>query len=160
MMNIFIDHIIDSLSSDHSGVMEKLGLGPQALLKENPRLIYARLTGYGQSGSYATAAGHDINYLAMSGSNTQHNDLCLQRRIIHYSLCGGRFSLCTCVLSSPKSIFFFITLEMWKKKLNSITLSTHSVWVCNSQCAGSQSFLSHDFFFPMHLSAKCAIHNT
>ncbi|XP_033503660.1 alpha-methylacyl-CoA racemase [Epinephelus lanceolatus] len=49
------------------GVMEKLGLGPQELLKENPRLIYARLTGYGQSGSYATAAGHDINYLAMSG---------------------------------------------------------------------------------------------
>lgn len=51
--------------------MEKLGLGPQELLKENPRLIYARLTGYGQSGSYASAAGHDINYLAMSGKNTQ-----------------------------------------------------------------------------------------
>ncbi|XP_038589236.1 alpha-methylacyl-CoA racemase [Micropterus salmoides] len=49
------------------GVMEKLGLGPQELLKENPRLIYARLTGYGQSGPYATVAGHDINYLAMSG---------------------------------------------------------------------------------------------
>ncbi|XP_030597917.1 alpha-methylacyl-CoA racemase [Archocentrus centrarchus] len=49
------------------GVMEKLGLGPRELLKENPRLIYARLTGYGQSGSYATAAGHDINYLALSG---------------------------------------------------------------------------------------------
>ncbi|KAM9734716.1 alpha-methylacyl-CoA racemase isoform 1-T2 [Menidia menidia] len=49
------------------GVMEKLGLGPQELLTENPRLIYARLTGYGQNGSHATAAGHDINYLAMSG---------------------------------------------------------------------------------------------
>ncbi|XP_053333799.1 alpha-methylacyl-CoA racemase [Clarias gariepinus] len=49
------------------GVMEKLGLGPEDLLKENPRLIYARLTGYGQSGSYAKAAGHDINYVAMSG---------------------------------------------------------------------------------------------
>ncbi|CAL8278717.1 unnamed protein product [Merluccius merluccius] len=49
------------------GVMEKLGLGPEKLLKENPRLIYARLTGYGQSGPYATAAGHDINYIAMSG---------------------------------------------------------------------------------------------
>lgn len=47
--------------------MEKLGLGPQELLQENPRLIYARLTGYGQVGSYATAAGHDINFLAMSG---------------------------------------------------------------------------------------------
>ncbi|XP_077593422.1 alpha-methylacyl-CoA racemase [Stigmatopora nigra] len=49
------------------GVMEKLGLGPQELLKENPGLVYARLTGYGQSGMYSTAAGHDINYLAMSG---------------------------------------------------------------------------------------------
>jgi len=48
--------------------MEKLGLGPEKLLKENPRLIYARLTGYGQSGPYATAAGHDINYLALSGN--------------------------------------------------------------------------------------------
>ncbi|XP_043926160.1 alpha-methylacyl-CoA racemase [Protopterus annectens] len=49
------------------GVMESLGLGPVELLRENPRLIYARLTGYGQSGPFAKAAGHDINYLAMSG---------------------------------------------------------------------------------------------
>uniref|UniRef100_A0A6Q2WSS4 Alpha-methylacyl-CoA racemase n=2 Tax=Esox lucius TaxID=8010 RepID=A0A6Q2WSS4_ESOLU len=49
------------------GVMEKLGLGPEELLKDNPGLIYARLTGYGQSGALAKAAGHDINYLAMSG---------------------------------------------------------------------------------------------
>lgn len=62
------DGIADCLSSDCPGVMEKLGLGPQELLRENPRLIYARLTGYGQSGCYATAAGHDINYLAMSGN--------------------------------------------------------------------------------------------
>jgi alpha-methylacyl-CoA racemase len=48
--------------------MEKLNLGPDVLLKENPRLIYARLTGYGQSGSYALKAGHDINYLAISGT--------------------------------------------------------------------------------------------
>lgn len=46
-----------------------MGLGPEDLLKENPRLIYARLTGYGQSGSYAKAAGHDINYLALSGKD-------------------------------------------------------------------------------------------
>lgn len=66
---MIIDHVIARLNSDPPGVMEKLGLGPQELLKENPRLIYARLTGYGQSGSYATAAGHDINFLAMSGNN-------------------------------------------------------------------------------------------
>ncbi|KAM6105304.1 LOW QUALITY PROTEIN: alpha-methylacyl-CoA racemase [Pterocles gutturalis] len=45
------------------GVMEKLGLGPEVLLQENPRLIYARLTGFGQT-EYAKSAGHDINYLA------------------------------------------------------------------------------------------------
>ncbi len=40
-----------------SGVMEKLGLGPEVLLKENPRLVYARLTGYGQTGPYSSFAG-------------------------------------------------------------------------------------------------------
>jgi len=50
------------------GVMERLGLGPDALLAANPGLIYARLTGWGQSGPYATRAGHDINYLAISGA--------------------------------------------------------------------------------------------
>ncbi|XP_068107350.1 alpha-methylacyl-CoA racemase [Hyperolius riggenbachi] len=49
------------------GVMEGLGLGPDVLLKENPQLIYARLTGYGQSGKYAKSAGHDINYVSISG---------------------------------------------------------------------------------------------
>jgi len=51
----------------YAGVMERLGLGPVELLKENPRLIYARLTGYGQDGPLSNKAGHDINYLAMSG---------------------------------------------------------------------------------------------
>ncbi|KAF8947227.1 hypothetical protein BGZ47_009950 [Haplosporangium gracile] len=49
------------------GVMERLGLGPEVLLKRNPRLIYARMTGFGQEGHYAKMAGHDINYLAISG---------------------------------------------------------------------------------------------
>jgi len=51
------------------GVMEKLGLGPEVLIKENPKLIYARLTGFGGDGTgkYAARAGHDINYLAVSG---------------------------------------------------------------------------------------------
>jgi alpha-methylacyl-CoA racemase len=49
------------------GVLEKLGLSPAQLMERNPRLIVARLTGYRRSGPYATAAGHDINYLAMSG---------------------------------------------------------------------------------------------
>ncbi|XP_058452241.1 alpha-methylacyl-CoA racemase isoform X2 [Malaya genurostris] len=49
------------------GVMEKLGLGPTEIMLENPRLIYARLTGFGQNGQLALRAGHDINYLAISG---------------------------------------------------------------------------------------------
>ena len=49
------------------GVMEKLGLGPERMTQDNPRLIYARLTGWGQTGPYRTMAGHDINYLGLSG---------------------------------------------------------------------------------------------
>lgn len=49
------------------GVMERLGLGPDVLLADNPRLIYGRMTGWGQTGPYAPAAGHDINYIALSG---------------------------------------------------------------------------------------------
>ena len=49
------------------GVMEKLGLGPNDLMASNQRLIYARLIGYGQTGPLADRAGHDINYLAVSG---------------------------------------------------------------------------------------------
>lgn len=49
------------------GVMEKLNLGPEVLLKENPRLVYARLTGFGQTGKLAKRAGHDINYVGISG---------------------------------------------------------------------------------------------
>jgi alpha-methylacyl-CoA racemase len=50
------------------GVMEKMGLGPEALLALNPRLVYARLTGFGQSGPLAQTAGHDINYLGFTGA--------------------------------------------------------------------------------------------
>ncbi|XP_045296737.1 alpha-methylacyl-CoA racemase isoform X1 [Leopardus geoffroyi] len=49
------------------GVMEKLQLGPEILRRENPKLIYARLSGFGQSGRFCRVAGHDINYLALSG---------------------------------------------------------------------------------------------
>ncbi len=50
------------------GVMEKLGVGPDVALGRNPRLVYARLTGWGQDGPYAPMAGHDINYIAISGA--------------------------------------------------------------------------------------------
>jgi alpha-methylacyl-CoA racemase len=50
------------------GVTERLGLGPDACLARNPRLIYARMTGYGQQGPMATKAGHDLNYIALGGA--------------------------------------------------------------------------------------------
>lgn len=49
------------------GVMERLGLGPDILLGRNPALVYGRMTGWGQTGPLAPAAGHDINYIALSG---------------------------------------------------------------------------------------------
>lgn len=50
------------------GVMERLGLGPDVCLGANPRLVYARMTGWGQEGPLAQEAGHDINYLALTGA--------------------------------------------------------------------------------------------
>jgi len=50
------------------GVMERLGLGPEVCLARNPRLIYGRMTGWGQEGPMANAAGHDINYIALAGA--------------------------------------------------------------------------------------------
>lgn len=50
------------------GVMERLGLGPDVLLGDNPKLIYGRMTGWGQDGPMAPLAGHDINYIALAGA--------------------------------------------------------------------------------------------
>ncbi|HET7737269.1 MAG TPA: CaiB/BaiF CoA-transferase family protein [Tepidiformaceae bacterium] len=60
------------------GVMEKLGVGPEACLARNPRLVYARMTGWGQEGPYAKAAGHDINYISLAGA------------LAHYGVEGGQ----------------------------------------------------------------------
>jgi alpha-methylacyl-CoA racemase len=50
------------------GVAERLGLGPSACHAQNPRLVYGRMTGWGQEGPLADTAGHDINYLAITGA--------------------------------------------------------------------------------------------
>ncbi len=50
------------------GVMERLGLGPDLCLRRNPRLVYGRMTGWGQDGPLAAAAGHDLNYIALTGA--------------------------------------------------------------------------------------------
>lgn len=50
------------------GVMERLGVGPDACLARNPRVVFGRMTGWGQNGMYGQAAGHDINYIALAGA--------------------------------------------------------------------------------------------
>lgn len=50
------------------GVTERMGIGPDVCLARNPRLVYGRMTGWGQDGPYAQAAGHDINYIALAGA--------------------------------------------------------------------------------------------
>lgn len=56
------------VEGNRPGVMERLGLGPEECLRTNPRLIYGRMTGWGQDGRYASAAGHDINYSGLTGA--------------------------------------------------------------------------------------------
>jgi alpha-methylacyl-CoA racemase len=55
------------IEGNRPGVMERLGLGPAECAKRNPRLVYGRMTGWGQDGPLSHAAGHDLNYLALSG---------------------------------------------------------------------------------------------
>lgn len=59
------DALIEGL---RPGVMERLGLGPDVVLARNPRLVYGRITGWGQQGPWARAAGHDLTYIALSGA--------------------------------------------------------------------------------------------
>lgn len=63
-----IDQADGLLEGFRPGVMERLTLGPEPCLKRNPRLVYGRMTGWGQTGPLAQAAGHDINYIALSGA--------------------------------------------------------------------------------------------
>jgi alpha-methylacyl-CoA racemase len=63
-----IDQADALIESFRPGVTERMGLGPDVCLGRNPKLVYGRLTGWGQDGPYAQMAGHDINYIALSGA--------------------------------------------------------------------------------------------
>jgi alpha-methylacyl-CoA racemase len=63
-----IDRADVLVEGNRPGVAERLGLGPEDCLERNPALIYARMTGWGQSGPYAHTPGHDINYVALAGA--------------------------------------------------------------------------------------------
>jgi alpha-methylacyl-CoA racemase len=62
------DHVDVVIEGFRPGTMERLGLGPDALLARNPRLVFGRITGWGQTGPLAKVAGHDINYIALTGA--------------------------------------------------------------------------------------------
>src|SRR5690606_34305590 len=68
------------------GVMERLGLGPETVLACNPRLAYGRMTGWGQTGPLAQAAGHDLNYIALSGA--LHNIGTAEAPVVPLNLVG------------------------------------------------------------------------
>src|SRR4030095_13578535 len=57
-----------SIEGFRPGTMERLGLGPDVALARNPRLVYGRMTGWGQTGPLAEVAGHDLNYIAISAT--------------------------------------------------------------------------------------------
>lgn len=84
------------------GVTERLGLGPDAVLKRNPKLVYGRLTGWGQTGPLKDRAGHDINYIALSGAlstiGTVDRPLPPLNLVGDYA--GGSLMLCFGVLSA------------------------------------------------------------
>src|SRR5205085_11626763 len=61
------------------GVMERLGLGPDVCLARNPRLVYGRITGWGQEGPLANTAGHDIDYIAIAGALGPVGERCGKR---------------------------------------------------------------------------------
>ncbi|WP_198162908.1 CaiB/BaiF CoA transferase family protein [Sphingobium sp. TCM1] len=63
-----LDHADGLIEGSRPGVMERLGLCPDVCLARNPRLVYGRVTGWGQTGPLAQAAGHDINYIALTGA--------------------------------------------------------------------------------------------
>jgi alpha-methylacyl-CoA racemase len=63
-----VEHADALMEGFRPGVTERLGLGPDVCLERNPRLVYSRMTGWGQDGPMAQAAGHDINYIALAGA--------------------------------------------------------------------------------------------
>lgn len=81
------------------GVLERLGLGPDVLLQLNPRLIIARLTGFRRDGPYSKMAGHDLNYIALSGVLSEPGS----RRCFGATTCLPSVALQICSVAKARS---------------------------------------------------------
>src|SRR5689334_17484576 len=69
--DVILDLVADAdvlVEGMRPGVAERLGIGPEVCLERNPRLVYGRMTGWGQDGPWSLAAGHDMNYIAITGT--------------------------------------------------------------------------------------------
>lgn len=85
------------------GVMERLGFGPEAVAQRVPKLVYGRVTGWGQTGPLAQAAGHDINYVALTGvmsTSTRVGQAPVLPPTIVGDMAGGAMFLCTGLLAA------------------------------------------------------------
>src|SRR5258707_3590876 len=63
-----VEQAVALIEGFRPGVAERLGIGPDSCRARNPKLVYGRMTGWGQDGPYAQAAGHDINYISLAGA--------------------------------------------------------------------------------------------
>ena len=108
------------IEGNRPGVMERLGLGPAECAAVNPRIVYGRMTGWGQSGPLAQAAGHDLNYVALTGmlSLSAHRG---ERPIVPPTVvgdAGGALGLafgmvCAILESKPAARAAWWTLPLW-----------------------------------------------
>ena len=91
------------------GVTEKLGVGPDDCMKINPKLVYGRITGWGQTGPLSKVAGHDINYIALAGA--LHSIGVIEKPTVPLNLIGDygggtmflAFGVCAALLSASKT---------------------------------------------------------
>ena len=85
------------------GVMERLGIGPEVCLQKNPKLIYGRMTGWGQTGPLAPSAGHDLNFSAITGAlfyGSLPGDIPFPTPTLQGDVGGGSMSLALGILSA------------------------------------------------------------
>lgn len=157
-----VEHADVILEGYRPGVAERLGVGPDVLLGVNPRLVYARATGWGQEGPYANWGGHDINYMSLTGALNAlgRADECPPPPLnLVGDYGGGSMLLLAGVLAAvwnagrtgrgqvvdaamvdgvvalSQKIFSFLAQDRWVDRRESNTIDGHSPWYRTYRCA-------------------------